>query len=165
MDFLKSILPTLASALGGPLAGGAAAFFAEKLGLPDKTVEAVVSAVKGATPEQLAALKQIDADLKAMYLQAGVKLEEIAAADRDSARKREVATGDSWTPRLLAVFIMGAWLFIQYSLLTQIVPSEMREIFIRGLGTLDMAVGLCLGYYYGSSSSSSAKNDLLARSK
>ncbi len=49
-DIIKAALPTLATALGGPLAGMAAQFFASKLGLPESTVEAVKNAVSGASP-------------------------------------------------------------------------------------------------------------------
>ena len=169
MDFLRSILPTLATALAGPLAGGAAAFFADKLSLPDKTVDAVVSAVKGATPEQIAQMRQIDAELKRTYIEAGVKLEEIAAADRDSARKRETATGDK-TPRNLA-YLYGAAFFgvivaqIAMGVNGIIMPSGVEK-------TLDMLLGVLTGmvlgskeYFFGTSAGSAAKTELLARSR
>lgn len=167
MDFLASILPTLATAVGGPLAGGAAAFFAEKLGLSEKSVTAVVDAVRGATPEQLATMRQIDAELKKMYLDAGIKLEELAVADRDSARKREAAVNDK-TPRNLAylygsVFFMVIAAQIGMGIYGVVMPSGVEK-------TLDMLLGVLTGmvlgskeYYFGSSSSSMAKNALIAR--
>lgn len=167
MEFLKAILPTLATALGGPLAGGAATYFAEKLGLPEKSVAAVVDAVRGATPEQLAAMRQIDADLKKMYLDSGVKLEELATADRDSARKRESVTGDK-TPRNLA-YLYGFAFFAVIA--AQIVMGVQGIVMPSGVEkTLDMLLGVLTGmvlgskeYFFGSSSSSMAKNELLAK--
>ena len=164
MDALAKILPTIATALGGPLAGIAAAFVADKLGLTEKTSEAVQAAITGASPEQFAQLRQIDADLQKFFVGQGVKLEEIAAADRASAREREAKTGDLWTPRTLAALIVLGWFVIQGYLLTHLVPPEMREIILRALGTLDMALGLVLGYYFGSSSSSRTKDELIAKS-
>lgn len=168
MEFLKTILPTLASALAGPLAGGAAAFFADKLGLSEKTVDAVVSAVRGATPDDIIKMKQIDLELRKTYTEAGVKLEEVAAADRDSARKREIATADK-TPRNLAYLYGFAFFMVIGSQILMgingiVMPSGVEK-------TLDMLLGVLTGmvlgskeYFFGSSSSSMMKNELLARS-
>ena len=63
MKNLKAILgavaPTLATAIGGPLGGMAIKLVADKLGLPDATVEAVDAAVANATPAQLAEIKKL----------------------------------------------------------------------------------------------------------
>jgi hypothetical protein len=56
----------------------------------------------------------------------------------------------SVTP-VLAIIIVLAWGFIQYHLLTHIVATEMREIIIRVLGTLDGALVMVLSYYFGAS--------------
>jgi hypothetical protein len=42
--------------------------------------------------------------------------------------------------------------------MSHIVPQEMREIVLRSMGTLDMALGLVLGYYFGSSAGSARKD-------
>jgi hypothetical protein len=84
---------------------------------------------------------------------------KLDAADRDSARKNEMALATSEnapilnksvTP-ILALVIVVAWGFIQYHLLTHIVPDVMREIIIRVLGTLDGALVMVLSYYFGAS--------------
>ena len=46
MDWLKTIAPMLGTALGGPLGGAAAEFVADKLGLSEKTVDAVTSVLQ-----------------------------------------------------------------------------------------------------------------------
>lgn len=163
MDWLAKVLPTIAAGLGGPLAGVAASFVADKMGLSEKTAEAVQAAITGATPEQFAQLKQIDADLQKFFVSQGVKLEEIAASDRANARDREAKTGDSLTPRILAVIFIAGWFTVQGYLLGHLVEQEMREIIMRTLGTMDMALGLILGYYFGSSAGSAEKSALLAR--
>jgi hypothetical protein len=94
---------------------------------------------------------------------ADITLEELAPTDRASAREREVKSGDSWTPRILASLIVMAWFAIQWHLLVHIIPQEMREIVMRTLGTLDMALGMVLGYYFGSSASSRTKTELIAK--
>ena len=99
--------------------------------------------------------------MKALGFANLTELERIAYQDRDSARTREVKTGDSWTPRALAGIVILGWFALQWFLLTHLIPQEMREIVLRGLGTLDMAVGLVLGYYFGSSVGSAGKDQTI----
>ncbi len=64
-----------------------------------------------------------------------------------------------WTPKMIAIFITVAFVYIQYMLITTIVEQSMREIVIRSLGTLDTLVVLVFSYYFGSSLSSQKKSD------
>lgn len=52
---------------------------------------------------------------------------------------------------LLAIVIVGLYGIVQWHLLTNSIPQDMREIVMRALGTLDASVGLVLGFYFGSS--------------
>lgn len=161
---IASVAPALATALGGPLAGVATKALADKLlGNPDASEEEVAAAVQGMRPEDLVKLRQIDSEFNAQLVNAGIRLEEIAAADRDSARQREIKTGDSWTPRGLAVLVVGGWLTIQWFLLHNVIDGTMRELIARVLGTLDGALMLVLSYFFGSSSSSQQKDDVIRK--
>jgi hypothetical protein len=143
---LKGIAPTLATAVAGPLGGMAVSALATKFGVAD-SVESVAKAIAG--------------DPQAAQKIAEVELEyaKLDAADRDSARKNETALATSEnTPLLnksvtpiLALVVVIAWGLIQYHLLTHVVPTEMREIIIRVLGTLDGALVMVLSYYFGAS--------------
>lgn len=164
MEWLKAVLPTVATAFGGPLAGVAAAYVAEKLGLEDKTVDAVKAAISGATPEQLVQLRQIDADLQKYFAGLNIKLEEIAAADRASARGREAATGDSFTPRTLAFLVTVGFFGVLMFLLTHGKPETGGDALLVMLGALGAAWASIIGYYFGSSAGSKAKNEMLAHS-
>jgi hypothetical protein len=146
LGLLKGIAPTLATAVAGPLGGMAVSALATKFGVSD-SVESVAKAIAG--------------DPQAAQKIAEVELEyaKLDAADRDSARKNEAALATSEnTPLLnksvtpiLAVVVVVAWGLIQYHLLTHVVPTEMREIIIRVLGTLDGALVMVLSYYFGAS--------------
>lgn len=57
LDIIKSVLPFIGTALGGPLGGVAATFIGSKLGVSNATVEAVTNALSGMTPEQLGQFK------------------------------------------------------------------------------------------------------------
>lgn len=160
---IASVAPALATALGGPLAGIATKALADKLlGNPDASQQEVEAAVQGMKPEDLIKLKQIEIDFKAQLVNAGIKLEEIAAADRNSARDREIKTGDNWTPRGLALLVVVGWMIVQWFLLNHVIDDSMRELIARVLGTLDGALMLVLSYFFGSSSSSAQKNEIIA---
>lgn len=83
---LASALPWLANALFGPdgLASTAASKIGEKLGLSDKSVEAVKAAVSGMNPEELGKLKGIEDSFKLEMTKLGYSHEEqLAKIDLD----------------------------------------------------------------------------------
>lgn len=170
-DFLKKALPWIGAAASGnipALVAMAASTLSDATGIKiDPNQDAISQAVSRATPEQMLLLKQADNDfalkMQALGINHHEELERMAASDRASAREREVKTGDSWTPRLLAALVVVGWLTVQYFLLTNVIDATMRELVARVLGTLDGALMLVLAYYFGSSAGSAAKNEMLAR--
>ena len=87
MDFSKignllgQIAPTIATAIGGPVAGMAVKALSSALGLsPDASTDDVQAALMNATPEQLAAIKKVDADFKVQMKELDIDLEKIAAS-------------------------------------------------------------------------------------
>jgi hypothetical protein len=149
-----TIAPTIATALGGPLAGLATKAIAEAVGLPKDADETQIeTAVKNATPDQLLAIKKADNDFIVQMKALEVDLEKVAAGDRDSARRREVATQDS-TPKILATLVFAAWIYIQWHLLNDVVPEASRGLITRMLGTMDAVLLAVVYYYFGSSARS-----------
>ena len=147
-SLLKGFAPTLAAAVISPVGAAAVSAIAGKFGVSD-SVEAVVKAISDDPQAQ-----QKLAELELEYA-------KLDAADRDSARNRELAIATSasapWyskvvTP-LLALGVFVLWAAINFTMLTNAVPipSEMREIVIRMLGSLDAATMLILSYYFGNS--------------
>lgn len=109
MDFLKTIAPTAATLLGGPLAGLAVKFLADKIGASSETTEAVTSALESmtGTAEGRARLAEIDAQLQAHAIDAGVDLERLAVANAtDVNRTMQAEAGSehwptySWRPAI-----------------------------------------------------------------
>ncbi|NBX50610.1 hypothetical protein EBT25_11895 [bacterium] len=157
MDLLKtfgplvsSVAPTIATALGGPVAGMAVKALSNALlGHADGTEDEINAALANPTADQLAALKKIDADFKVQMKSLDIDLERIAASDRDSARNYAIMTHDL-TPRVLAVIVVVAWGCVQWFMLHNVIESSMRELIARVLGTLDGALMLVLSYYFGS---------------
>lgn len=160
---LTTVAPMAATAFGGPLAGIATQKVIHALGLtPNATKQEIETALINATPEQLLALKKMEQDFMKDMKALDIDIMKLHAGDRASARDREVKTGDSWTPRILAALIMILYIAVQWFLLHEIIDQSMREIVMRSLGTLDAAIGLVLGYYFGSSSSSAQKTDQIS---
>jgi hypothetical protein len=169
MDLLKQfgpllgqIAPTIATALGGPLAGIAVkTLSAVLLGHENGSQEDVSAAISAATPDQLVALKKIDADFKAHMKELDIDLERIAAGDRDSARQMQRETKD-WVPKLLAIVITIGFFGILVWMLVMGMPQTGTEALLMMLGALGTAWTGVVNFYYGSSAGSKAKNDLLA---
>ena len=169
-DFLKTaggilatLAPTVATVLGGPLAGMATTALVGALGLsPTASSDDIMKAVAGATPEQLLKLKEVEAKLIIDLKTLDVDAARIDAGDRDSARKREVALAD-YTPRILAGLVVTAWIAIQYFIFAgHIIEPTMRDFAMRALGTMDAALTMVLAYYFGSSAGSRNKDTQIA---
>jgi hypothetical protein len=158
---LGQIAPTLATALGGPLAGLAAKTLSNVLLGNEEGSEAdIAKALQNATPDQLSAIKQIDADFKIRMAELEIDLERISAGDRDSARKREISVGDH-TPKILAGTITLGFFGILFWMFVYGVPKNGNEALLLMLGALQTAFTGVIAYYFGSSAGSKAKNELL----
>jgi len=162
MDWLKSIAPTIATALGGPLAGMAVEALSKAIGVDPSEVQNTINSGK-MTADQIASLQTAELALKARAQEMGLDFEKLAVADRTSARQMQIST-QSYVPPTLSIMIVMAWAIVQWFLLTHIIDGSMRELVARVLGTLDGALMLVLSFYFGSSAGSQAKDDLLHKS-
>jgi hypothetical protein len=166
MDWKKlvgAVAPALATALGGPLAGVAVKEIGSKLlGKPDADEAAVAAAVAGATPADLIKLKELDHAFAAQMAEAGIKLEEIEAADRANARARQIATKD-WVPSALAITVITSFLALLYLMSIHQMPEANRSTFDILLGMLAGAVTSVFSYYFGSSKGSRDKDAVIGR--
>ena len=146
LGLVKNIAPSIATALGSPLAGMAVSALAQRFGVEDE-VEAVTKAIK-TDPEAAMKLKQLE-----------IEKFKAVLADKDSARNREATIATSEKAPLfnklispaLALIVVTAWVGIQFTLINSTVPQEMRELVARVLGTLDGALMVILSYYFGAS--------------
>jgi membrane-bound ClpP family serine protease len=132
------------------------------LGHENGSEDDVKAAMASATPDQLAALKKIDADFKVQMKELDIDLERIAAGDRDSARKMQTETKD-WVPKLLAIVITLGFFGILVWMLVQGMPQTGTEALLMMLGALGTAWTGVVNFYYGSSAGSKAKTDAMAK--
>lgn len=160
---VATVAPTLATALGGPLAGVAVKSIAGKLlDRPDATEEEVQQAVLGADPQTLLRLRELDTEFKKHLLDAGVKLEEIDANDRANARAREVQVRDH-TPAILAYAITVGFFGTLGFMLINGKPATGGDALLVMLGSLGTAWAGVIAYFFGSSSGSRKKDEALSQ--
>jgi len=164
LNLVRTVAPSIASAVGGPLAGMATRAISEALlGKPDGTEAELIEVAARATPEQLLALKQAEQKFAVKMRELDIDLERLANADRDSARNREVAAKD-WTPRILAGLITAGYFGVLFHMLRNGLPTHGgSEAMLVMLGTLGTAWGGVVAYYFGSSAGSKEKTDAMNR--
>lgn len=167
-SIVGTVAPSIATALGGPLAGLAVSAIGNALGLgSESSAEQVEQAMSRATPEQLLALKQADQQFAVDMRKLDVDLTRINMADRGSARKREVQSGDSWTPRILAAVTLAAFFVCIWLVFSQDISGMgAAQIALIGgmVGYASAKADTVIAYYFGSSSSSDGKDALLYNS-
>ena len=165
-NILGTVAPWIGTALCGPLGGMAISAAADALGLSDKTEAALKTALSGATPEQMLAVKKADQDFAVRMQELGFtnlqKLEEIAAGDRDSARKREEVVQD-YTPRVLAYTIIFGFVAMAFGILFGQLHAD-TVLTGTVIGYLSAKAEQVAAYYFGSTAGSSRKTELLAQS-
>ena len=157
LNLLKGAAPMLATAVAGPLGGAAVSMLAKKFDVED-TVQAVAEAIAG---DPQAAQKLADLELE---------FAKIDAADRDSAREREVGmavAGASHLSQLVVpILALGTvtmtFLFIAFLLFME-VKSDQQQLVIFALGYATAAAQQVLSYYFGSSKSSQDKTTAMQK--
>jgi hypothetical protein len=163
LNLVKTVAPSIATAVGGPLAGMATRAISEALlGKSDGTEDELLEAAKNATPEQLLALKQAEQNFVIRMRELDVDLERISNADRSNAREREVKTGD-YTPKLLAAAVTFGFFGVLFWMIAYGLPVNGGEAMLVMLGTLGTAWGAIVSYYFGSSAGSREKTQAMNR--
>src|SRR5512135_783103 len=92
---LKQLAPTVASALGGPLAGIAVQALGSVFGVSEPTQNKIAEVITNSqmTPESIAKLKELEMQYQNEEKERGFKYAELAFKDRDSARNANVSGG------------------------------------------------------------------------
>lgn len=164
LNLVRTVAPSIATAVGGPLAGMATRAISEALlGKPDGTEDELIEAAKNATPEQLLALKQAEQDFVVRMRELDVDLERISNQDRDSARNREIQLKDI-TPKVLAgVITVGYFCVLFWMLRFGLPETGASEALLVMLGALGTAWGGIVAYYFGSSAGSREKNETISK--
>ena len=165
-ELLKSLAPLLGTAIAGPFGAIAASFIADKIGVPEKTVNAVTEALQSGsmTPEQISSIRLAEIEFKKWMDDNQLKRDQLVFDDRKSAREMQTATR-SVTPSVLTWIVVVLCLSFEGLMLFGQMPKPASEIVLgRVLGTLDGALMMVLAFWFGSSNGSQNKDALLANS-
>jgi len=162
LNTLKTLAPTVASAFGGPLAGGAVAAIGAILGQSNPTTATVQQAIETAqlTPDHIAAIRELELKYQNDEKERGFKYVELEFKDRDSARQMAMST-KSRVPEFLsyAILIGGAAMIGSVMAGVAKVDSVLAGTLI-GYVTAEMKQ--VLAYWLGSSAGSKDKDATIA---
>ena len=165
-NVISTVAPWIGTALGSPLGGMAVSAIADALNLDDKTEGAIKTALSGASPEQLLALKNADQEFALRMQEIGFKNEQALAAlavdNTKDARDLQKVTR-SWVPSALSIIITLGFLGILVGMMSGELTSSDNQALLIMLGALGAAFGAVINYWLGSTMGSSRKTELIAQ--
>ena len=162
MEWLKTVAPTIATALGGPLAGMAVSAVSKALNIAPEEVQNVISSNK-LDAEQVAAIQLAELELKKQAQSMGLDFAKLTVEDRKSARDMQIATKSMLVPSL-AILIVSAFIGVVIATLGgfAVVDSVLAGTLI---GYLSAKAEQVVNFYFGSSAGSKEKTDIIAKSE
>ncbi len=166
-DIIRTVAPWIGTAIAGPLGGMAVEAAANALGLSDKTTDAIKQAIGGATPEQLLALKNADQafalQMQALGFRQITDMEALAVGDRKDARGMQTVTR-SRVPAILSTIVTLGYFGILIGMLTgELSVVDDSQALLLMLGSLSTGWGVVMAFWFGTTSDSGRKTELLAQ--
>ncbi len=159
---ITDIAPTLAHALGGPLAGVAVSKISQAIfGTSDKDEKALGAVIANATPEQWILIKKAEQEFVLALRAAKIEEQRIHASDRSNARARQVDLND-WMPSALGALIILGFFIVLSVMISRRLPDGAETEFSIMLGALATMTAAVVNYYFGSSVGSKEKTRLMA---
>lgn len=157
LSVIEQIAPTVATCLGGPLAGLAVEAVSKAIGVPQDQAQALIDSGK-MTSDQIAQLKMAEIDLQKQAQTLGLDFEKLAVDDRKSARDMQAST-KSWVPSMLAIAVtVGFFGILSALMFGQVQKSDPLLVMLGSLGTAWVSI---ISFYFGSSKGSEDKNQIL----
>lgn len=174
---VENLAPTIASVIGGPLAGSGVSALEKLFGLtPDPSasttdrMNAVAAAISGATPQQLADMRKADQEYAVSMAQAGFKdtetLASLTVQDRVSARTMQVSAKSIMPPIIGSAIIIGSLAAAGAILSGKVSYANTTEATMVGtvIGYLFSEAKAVLSFYFGGSTTADRQSELLAQS-
>ena len=161
MSWLEQVAPTIATALGGPLAGLAVGAVSKVLGIGDEETKQLLETGK-MTAEQIAQVKIAEIELQKQAQALGLNFEQLAVDDRKSARAMQIET-KSAMPGILSCAITIGFFGILIAVMRDpaVATNQPLLIMLGSLGTAWIAV---VNYWFGTTNGSQRKDQMLFNS-
>lgn len=160
---VSALAPTVASALGGPLAGLAVNALEGALGVPQGSASTadgqakVTQMIGSLDPQTAAAMRKADQEFQAHLKELDIDLAKINEQDTESARTMQIQTKDI-TPRILGMVIVGGFFALLTVLAFRNLPTANHDILISLISYLGGSVTAIIHFYFGSSAGSQSKD-------
>ena len=158
-DWLKTlatVAPTIATAIGGPLAGVAVNLATKALGI-EPSENALAEAVASGDPGVLLKLRNADNTFKVEMRRLDIQEKELNVQDRSSARDLAIRKGLMPQAVISTIFIL-AFSAVLYAVFGGVaIDEEMRDTAIYLLGILSAGIAQIMNFWFGSSSGSKEK--------
>lgn len=167
---LKSLAPTVATALAGPLGGVAVNALGGILGIDQPTIDNVADAFEQGklTPDHIVEIKKLELDYQNQEKERGFKYAELAykeheldVRDKDGARQMQIATHSKMPAILTSLVTVGffstLWLLFKYP------DLKSNEIVLVMVGQLSTVWAGCVAFYTGTTFNSANKNAMIAQ--
>ena len=161
MNWLEQIAPTIATCLGGPLAGLAVSAVSKALGVSQEDAKEMMDSGK-MSADQIAQVKVAEIELQKQAQSLGLNFEQLAVEDRKSAREMQTTT-QSFIPPLLSILVTVGFFGILAYLMVTPADTGNTPLMIM-LGSLGTAWTGIIAFYFGSSAGSQKKDQMLFNS-
>ena len=161
MTWLAQIAPTIATALGGPLAGLAVSAVSKALGVSQDDAQEMLKTGK-LDADQIAQIKLAELELKKQEQALGLNFEALAVDDRKSAREMQTSV-KSHVPAVLSYGITVGFFGILWALMSGYAQANNEPLLIM-LGSLGTAWISVVAFWFGSTNSSQRKDQLIYNS-
>lgn len=158
-NWLAQLAPTVAAALGGPLAGLAVSAVAKAIGVDEKQAKDLLDSGK-MDAEQIAKVKVAELELEKQAQALGLDFEKLAVEDRKSARDMQAST-KSWVPPVMAMVVTTGFFGILFALMLGY--AQKSDELLMMLGSLGTAWTGIIAFYFGSSAGSQRKDELMRK--
>jgi len=157
-SIVGTLAPTIATALGGPLAGTATKFLSSALlGNEDASEHDIEAAILGANPDQLGKLREIDNSFKIEMKRIDVDVYALEVDDRKDAR--DMAKANMVPQMTLSTIFIGGYFVIVWMLFSGqvVIDDSIRDMSNILLGVLTANIPSIMQFWFGSSHGSKQK--------
>jgi len=161
MSWLEQVAPTIATALGGPLAGLAVEAVSKAIGVSTEDAKELMDTGK-MSADQIAQVKVAEIELQKQAQALGLNFEQLAVDDRKSAREMQTST-HSIIPPVLSILVTAGFFGILAYLMVKPADTGNTPLMIM-LGSLGTAWTGIIAFYFGSSAGSQAKDKMIFNS-
>ena len=160
----KTLAPTVASALLGPLGGVAVAAIGKILGIDNASTAQITKQFTDGkiTPEQLAEIRKLELQYQNDEKEREFKYVDLEFKDRGSARDMQIAT-NSKVPAALTFFVTVGFFGILSWMMVDDTVKDSPPLLIM-LGQLSAGFAAVLSFWFGTPQGAARKDILIANS-